>query len=233
MLSVVEDRVIDQREWKFVFTISIIGAVLFGAIIVLVGFCVKRAWRSVSIHSNMNEDHTYHTYDEIGIIPYGAISNVRTSDTNGNQGQNLTNQHEAHLSNEVNEQSTDDNAIELNADFFNDDVPQHEVSDAHWQHMSVSTDETNPMNEELSSDHKSQISSDSNSESSHTVMEGNDGDGYENPYQIVLHDRQEGHHYTQITIGRTTSLSSTESNCEGQVFEKSLTKKAGYINLQF
>ncbi|CAG2208423.1 unnamed protein product [Mytilus edulis] len=169
-----EDRDIDQREKKYVFTICIVVAVLFGSIVINIGFCVNRARPKVPIQSNMNEDRTYHTYDEIGTILHGSVSNVRPSETHDNQ----------------------------------DDIEQ-------------------------SSDQKSQTSGDSDSESSLTVMVGNVGDGYENPYQSVLLDRPEGHQYTQITIERNTSISSAESNCEMQILEKSLTKEGGYINLQF
>ncbi|CAC5421328.1 HMCN [Mytilus coruscus] len=102
------------------------------------------------------------------------------------------------------------------------------------QHISISMDDSNIIDDkEQSSDQKSQNSNDSDSESSQNVMVGNVGGEYENPYQTVLQDRPESHQYTQITIERNTSISSAESNCEMQILEKSSTKEAGYINLQF
>ncbi|CAG2214084.1 unnamed protein product [Mytilus edulis] len=104
------------------------------SIIVHVALCVKLLRRSGEIHSNVNEDRTYHTYDEIESIPYGVVSNVRPSETNNNQGKNLKQQHADHISNEVNVQSSHGISTEINADFSNNDLPQHEVSDA--QHIS-------------------------------------------------------------------------------------------------
>ncbi|CAG2226348.1 unnamed protein product [Mytilus edulis] len=229
-----ENNEINQNERAYVFTICILGVVLFSSIIVYVCVCVRRVNRGVIIHSNMNEDHTYHTYDEIGTISYGAVSNVRPSETHDNQGQILAHQHEAHISNEVNVQSPDSNSTELNTDFSNEDLQQLGVAGVQEQPMSLSTDDTDSIdNKEHTRDRKSQTSNDSDSESSQTVMVGNVGDGYENPYQTVLLDRPEGHQYTQITIERNTSVSSAESNCEMQILEKSLTKEGGYINLQF
>ncbi|VDI04038.1 Hypothetical predicted protein [Mytilus galloprovincialis] len=116
-----------------------------GSIIVHVAFCVKRLRCSGEIHSNVNEERTYRTYDEIGSSLYGVVSYVRPSETHDNQGENLTHQHEANISNEVNMQSTGGNLTELNADFSNDNLPQREVSDA--QQMSFSTKDTNLINE--------------------------------------------------------------------------------------
>ena len=182
----------------------------------------------------MNEDRTYHTYDEIGTILHGYVSNVRPSETHDNQGQNQTQQHAATSSNAANVQTTDNDSNVLHADFSNDDLQQRGVTGVQEQHMSLSTDETIIIDDiEQSSDQKSQTSGDSDSESSLTVMVGNVGDGYENPYQSVLLDRPEGHQYTQITIERNTSISSAESNCEMQIPEKILKKEGGYINLQF
>ncbi|XP_071139128.1 uncharacterized protein [Mytilus edulis] len=229
-----EDRDIDQREKKYVFTICIVVAVLFGSIVINIGFCLKRARPKVPIQSNMNEDRTYHTYDEIGTILHGSVSNVRPSETHDNQGQNQTQQHAATSSNAANVQTTDNDSNVLHADFSNDDLQQRGVTGVQEQHMSLSTDETIIIDDiEQSSDQKSQTSGDSDSESSLTVMVGNVGDGYENPYQSVLLDRPEGHQYTQITIERNTSISSAESNCEMQIPEKILKKEGGYINLQF
>lgn len=198
--------------------------------IVYVGFCIKRVRHSVPIHSNVNEDRTYHTYDEIGTISY---SNIRSSSTTDNQGENMTQQHAATVSNEINMQSTDNDSTELNADFLNDNLPQSEIPGIQGQHMSISTEITNHINGGQSSEQNIQTSDYPYSESSHNVMIGNSGDGYENPYQTVLQDRQESHQYTQITTERNASFSSAESHCEMPVFEKSLTKEADYINLQF
>ncbi|VDI34267.1 Hypothetical predicted protein [Mytilus galloprovincialis] len=176
----------------------------------------------------MNEDRTYHTYDEIGTIPHGSVSNVRPSETNDNQGQNLTQQHAATFSNTAYMQTTGNDSNALHADFPNDNLQQHGVTGVQERHMSLSTNETNLIDDrEQSSDQKSQTSNDSDSESSQTVMVGNVGDGYENPYQTVLLDGPESHQYTQITIKRNTSISSAESNCEMQILEKNLPKEGG------
>ncbi|VDI69598.1 Hypothetical predicted protein [Mytilus galloprovincialis] len=151
---------------------------------------------------------------------YGAVSNVRPSDTHDNPGHNLTHLHAANISNEVNVQSTDGNSTELNADFPNDDLPPPEVPD------------TNFINEGQSSEQNNQTSDDSDNELSQTVMVGNAGDGYENPYQTVLQDYQDSHKYTQITIERNINIVS-DSDCEMQVLENSLTNGGGYNNFQF
>ncbi|VDI21745.1 Hypothetical predicted protein [Mytilus galloprovincialis] len=230
-----EDREIDQREKKYVFTICIVAAVLYVSIIIHIGFCVNRARTRVPIHSNMNEDRTYHTYNEIGTISHGSVSNVRLSETNDNQGQNLTQQHAATFSNTANVQTTDNDSNALHADFANDNLQQRGGTCVQEQHIiSLSADQTNIIDDrEQSSDKKSQTNSDSDSESSETVMAGNAGDGYENPYQTVLHDHQESHQYTQITTERNTRGSSVDSYFEMQTLEKSLTKEEGNINLQF
>ncbi|VDI46712.1 Hypothetical predicted protein [Mytilus galloprovincialis] len=214
-----EHNEINQKERTYVFTICILGVVLFCSTIVYVGVCVRRVRLRVPIQSNVNEDHTYHTYDEIGTISYGAVSNVRPSDTNDNPGQHLTHLIAAHISNEVNRQSTDDNSTELIADFPNDDLPQHEVIEVQKQHIPISTDDIDSIdNKEQTSPRNSQTSIDPDSESSQTVMVGNVGDGYEHPYQIVLQDHQESNQYNQITregnnsILSNANLQSTDVN---------------------
>lgn len=108
----------------------------FGSVIIHVVICAKRERLSVSIHSNVNVDRTYHTYNETGTInSYGAVSNVRPSDIRDYPGHNLTHLHAANISNEVNVQSTDGNSTKLNADFPND-LPQPEVPGVQVQHMS-------------------------------------------------------------------------------------------------
>ncbi|CAC5391385.1 unnamed protein product [Mytilus coruscus] len=225
-----EDRVINQRERTYFDPFCILGAVLFGSIIVHVGFCAKLLRPKVLIHANVNEDNTY---SEIGTIPYGEVSNVHSSDTNDSQGQIPTQQQAVHISNEAIVQSTDNNSTELIADFPNDDLPQREVTDVQEQHMSISTEDTNLINKDQSSDQKSQTSNDYDSESSQNVMIGNVGDGYETPYQTVLQDRKESHQYTQITRESNTSISSLESISEHQILERCLRKEGSYINLQF
>ncbi|VDI71493.1 Hypothetical predicted protein [Mytilus galloprovincialis] len=180
---------------------------------------------------------SFYVYSYPDIEEIFLQNNVRPSHTNDNQGQNLTQQHAATILNEANVQSTDNDSNELSTDFPNDDLPQLGVPDVREQLVSISTDDTNIIDDrqqhEQSSDQKSQTSDDSDSESSRTLMAGNVGDGYENPYQTVLQDHQESHQYTKITIERNISVSSAESNCEMQILEKSLPKEAGYINLQF
>ncbi|CAG2256693.1 unnamed protein product [Mytilus edulis] len=56
-------------------------------------------------------------------------------------------------------------------------------------------------------------------------MVSNAGDGYENPYQIVLHDHKESHQYTQITTERNTRSSSVDPIFGMPTLEKSLKKE--------
>ncbi|VDI46743.1 Hypothetical predicted protein [Mytilus galloprovincialis] len=172
-----EGHVIDQRERKYVLTICIVGAVLFVSIILHFGFFVKRARRSVPIHSNENDDRTYHTYEEIGSMLYGGFRNIPSSNTNNTQYPNLTQEHADTILNEYNVQSTDNNLTESNADLPNDELQQHGVPGVHVQHMSISTGDTNIIDDtEQLSDQQSQASNDSDSELSQTVIIGNFGD---------------------------------------------------------
>lgn len=106
-------------------------------------FCVKHKKTRDQIHHN--EDHNYHTYDEISTLPYRAESNRRSSDIIDNQDQNMTHQHAAHISNEISVQPTDDNTYELNSDYFHNDLPQIEVYNVQrqQQHLSTSLVDTN------------------------------------------------------------------------------------------
>ncbi|XP_052084704.1 uncharacterized protein LOC127721928 isoform X2 [Mytilus californianus] len=217
---------------------------------------VKHKKTRDQIYHNVDEDHNYHTYDEIGTISHRAVRNIRSSNTNDNQEQHMMHQHAAHISNEINVQPTDDNTPELNADFSHNGLPQSEVNDMQRQrqHMSTTADDTNRSNidlsqilstaipnmdniincnttnantnRELSNDQKSQSSNDSDSNISNNVMIGSIGDGYENPYQTVLHDRPESHQYVEITRERHCSISSTDFNkSEGQRLKTCSTKE--------
>ncbi|CAC5386336.1 unnamed protein product [Mytilus coruscus] len=246
---------IQAKRTQFV-TLCIVGAVLFGSIIVHVGFCVNHIRTRVPRHVNVHEDHNYHTYDEIGTISYRAVSNFRSSDTNHTEGQ------ASGISTGVNLQTTADDTPVLSVDFPDDDLSHRDVTEVQVQNMSISSDDTilsnldltltpstvirsmqnmvnsshtnERTNNETSSDEKSETSDDSDSGSSNNVLVGNVGDGYENPYQSVLQDHLESQPYTEIIRERHNSNSSTESDqSKEQRIGTGSTKKADYINLQF
>lgn len=224
--------------------------------------CIKLKKTRSQRHAHEHEDHTYHTYDEIGTLSYRATRTIQWSETSESVGQNAVHQHAAHISNETNALSTDNSTAELDADFIVGELLQSEVTEVQRQrqHVSTSSDDTNlpntdffqipptvnssldnivncnksNANTETLSDQTSQSCSDSDSAMSNNVMIGNRGDGYENPYQTVLQTRPESHRYVEIANERHTSISSTDSNkSEEQILHTGSTKEAVYINLQF
>lgn len=100
--------------------------------------------------------------------------------------------------------------------------------------MIVDRKQTNEStSEESSSDEKIRTSDDSDSGSFIYGMVGNLGEGYENPYQMILQDHAESHAYTMIIRERDNSNSSTESDkSEEQQIGTDSTKKEEYINLK-
>lgn len=231
----------ESKRRYFVIICSIATILCVHMIIIHVYLCVKHIKTRNQRHNIVGEDGNYHTYHEIGTISYRA-------DTNDNQGQNLATQQAPVVSTRVNLQSNGENTNELNADLLGDELQQRETTAVQRQDMSISSDDTNLSNVNLSrapsivipsvdngdsSYQKSNSSNDSDSETSHNVMIGNVGDGYENPYQTVLQDCPETHQYMEIMRERHNSMSSAESNNLEQTLEKKLTKEAVYINLQF
>ncbi|CAC5400756.1 unnamed protein product [Mytilus coruscus] len=246
----------------FVILCSIATVLFIHVIVVHVCLYVKHIKTPGQRHHNVHDDHTNHTYDEIGTISYRAVNIIYSSDTNDNHGQNRTEQHAVGISTGFISQSTDDNTTELNTDFPGDGLEQHEITEMQGRHMSISSDDTslsntnvscipspaihmmeniiyfNQLNEstntETPSDQQSQTSHDSDSETSNNVMVGNTGDGYENPYQMVLQDHSESHPYIGIIRERHNRISSTGSiTNEEQRHDNDSTKEPIYINLQF
>ncbi|VDI27493.1 Hypothetical predicted protein [Mytilus galloprovincialis] len=224
--------------------------------------CIKHKKTRGQRHVHEHEDHTYHTYDEIGTLSYRAVRTIHSSETSDNVGQDRVHQHAAHISNENNAHSTNNFTAEIDADFIGGDLQQSEVNDTQRQrhHVSTSSDDTNlpntdflqippsvissmdnivnckkiNTNAETSSDQTIQNCSDSDSDTSTNVMIGDVGDGYENPYQTVLQNRAESHQYVEITNDRHTSSSSTDSNkSDEQRFQTGSKNEAVYTNLQF
>ncbi|XP_052084700.1 uncharacterized protein LOC127721926 [Mytilus californianus] len=228
-----------NKRRNFVILCSIATIIFVYLMITHVCVCVKHIKTRDQIHHNVEEDHNYHTYDEIGTISYRAVRTMRLSDTNDNQGQFRTEQHEVGISTGVNLQSTDDDSTELIIGVPDNGLQQSDTADGQVRRMHISIDDRNSSSTDLShiqstdipsfentlncdqtneqihtetpSDQHSQTSIDSESETSQNVMVGSDGDGYENPYQIVLQDHQDSYQYTQITRERNTSISSVTS----------------------
>ncbi|CAC5393423.1 unnamed protein product [Mytilus coruscus] len=251
-----------SKRIYFVILCSIATVLLVYIIIMTVCLCAKHIKTRDQRHHNVQEDHTYHTYDEIGTISFRVVNNFRSADTNDNPGQNPREQHTAGISTGSNLQSTNANITELNADFLDDDLQQREITEVHGQSMSISLDDTNRSDTDLSripntiipsmdnilncnqsnestntetlSNQKSQTSNDSDSGSSNDIMVGNVGDGYENAYLLALQDQPESHLYIEIIRESHNSISSIDTNTnEEQRLETGSTKEPVYINLQF
>lgn len=229
---------------------------MFGSIIVHIGCCLNNRKARFARHDNVHEDHDYHTYDEVGTIFYRNDSNLRSPDTNRNEGQSRSLQQTRSVSTRLHLQSTDDDTTELNTDFLYDDVTHSDVPEVHGQDMSIcsddtifctsdltltqftvipslhnreSIDQTNESTNTATPSHQhSQNSDDSESESTNNVMVGNVGDEYENNYQLL-----DSHLYIEVLEERHRSISSTDfySN-EVQQLESESTKEPDYINLK-
>ncbi|VDI21739.1 Hypothetical predicted protein [Mytilus galloprovincialis] len=225
-----------KNNWRYFVVLCSIAVVLFVylAITHVLVFAKHVKTRFQRSH-NVDDEHNYHTYDEIGTISYHAVSNLRSSDTIANHGLNLTEQHGVGISIAASLQSTDDNIAELNDDFREDDLEHHHVTEIQGQNVSLSLGTTNISNtgvsrlpspiilsmgnvrgyqqtnantdSETQSDQQSQASNDPTSESSQNMV-GNTDDEYENPYQTVLNDHRSIHQYVQITRERNNSISS-------------------------
>ncbi|CAG2214086.1 unnamed protein product [Mytilus edulis] len=142
----------------------------------------------------------------------------------------------------------------LNETFLEDGLQQFDITEHQMQSMDMSLNErdfscTNSTltsstaspsmrmivdrkqtNESISEE---STSDDSDSGSFIYGMVGNLGEGYENPYQMILQDHAESHPYTMIIRERGNSNSSTESDkSEEQQIGTGSTKKDEYINLK-
>lgn len=165
------------------------------------------------------------------------------------------------ISANANLQSTDVNTTELNANFPGNSSKQCEVRELQVQRTIKSIEDINfictdltltsvtvilnmqnlvhrnhineSTNKASSNEEKCQHSDDSDSDSSKNIMVGNAGDGYENPYQMVLQDHAESQSYSEIIRERHSATSSTASDkTEEQGIETRSTKKDEYMNLQ-
>ncbi|CAG2214087.1 unnamed protein product [Mytilus edulis] len=236
-ITISEIQPCSKNNWRYFVVFCSIAVVLFVylAITHVLVFAKHVKTRFQRSH-NVDDEHNYHTYDEIGTISYHAVSNLRSSDTIANHGLNLTEQHGVGISIAASLQSTDDNIAELNDDFREDDLEQHDVTEIQGENVSLSFGTTNISNTDVSrlppliilsmgnvrgyqqtnentdsetqSDQQSQTSNDPTSESSQNMV-GNSDDEYENPYQTVLNDHRSNHQYVQITRERSNSISSS------------------------
>lgn len=191
------------------------------------------------------ENHHYHTYDEIETTSIRAVNTVRSPNPNENHGQNLERQSFSASSNTYYE---DVAPVEVIHDSLINGLLQPEVTEEPGQRILISSNNLDASNMDLSvvsstaipstknykncnqcnsytntnkeipSDINSQISIDSDSCTSSYSMVGIGGYGYENPYEIVLQERQEMHKYTEITKERNGSISSTTSKSDDHEF---------------
>lgn len=186
---------------------SIASILLVYMIIIHVYMCLKHLRKRNQRNPNIEEVNNYHPYDEIGTISY---RNLRSLDTDDNEGVHMLEQHEASIPTDANQQPIDEDTTELTTDMFDDDLPQHQISDVHrqLQIMSTTLDDTPLSYTDLSqipstvvsimdnianciqteenayieaiSSQKSQTSNDSDSDTSNNVMVDNVEDKYEN-----------------------------------------------------
>ncbi|CAG2185956.1 unnamed protein product [Mytilus edulis] len=230
-----ENLHLNKRNMSYFLIFCSIASVLLVYLIILhVCLCIKHIRKRNKRHHNVEESHNYHTYDEIDTISY---RNLRSLDTDDNEGVNLPEHHDATISTNANLQPTDNDTTEMTTDIFDDDLPEHHISDEHrqLQLMSTTLDDTNLSYTDLSqipstvilrmdnmascnlsnesvyieaiSSHKNQTSNDSDSDTSINLIIDNVGDEYENNYQF-----QESHLYLEILEDRHNSISSTDSN---------------------
>lgn len=177
-------------------------------VIGIAGFCINHVKHRVQKRVNVHEDSNYHIYDECGSITNFAASNLHsTNSNNDNTDPNQTQLRAVGI-------STDDNAILCNKEFINKSLSQSELDDTNLLNdlSPIPFPFIPNMDKEVSSDQKSQVSYDSDSEVLNSVMVCNVGDGYEHAYQTVIKDRPESHLYIGITRERNNSISLTESN---------------------
>ncbi|VDI35301.1 Hypothetical predicted protein [Mytilus galloprovincialis] len=121
---------LSKNNRRYFVVLCSIAVVLFVYVVIThVWLCAKHVKTRFQRSHNVVDDHNYHTYDEISTISYRAVSNLRSSDTIANHGLNLTEQHRVGISIAANLQSTDDNLAELNDDFREDDLEQHDVTE--------------------------------------------------------------------------------------------------------
>ncbi|CAG2242550.1 unnamed protein product [Mytilus edulis] len=203
-----DERVIKQEKNTHLVTLYIVGAVLLSLVIGIAGFCINHVKHRVQKRVNVHEDSNYHIYDECGSITNLAASNLHsTNSNNDNTDPNQTQLRTVGI-------STDDNAISCNKEFINKSLSQSELDDTNLLNdlSPIPFPFIPNMDKEVSSDQKSQVSYDSDSEGSNSVMVCNVGDGYEHAYQTVILDRPESHLYIGITRERNNSISLTESN---------------------
>ncbi|VDI38099.1 Hypothetical predicted protein [Mytilus galloprovincialis] len=221
------------KRIMFVIVCCIASILLVYLTITHVCVCVKHVKTRNQRLQNLQEDHLYHTYDEIGTISFRAVSSLHSADIIDNLGQNPTGEHTHNVSVDVNLQSTTDYTTELNAGFLNDGL-QREITDVHGQGRSLSLLDTNFSNTDVSSISFTGISriknfsncnqtsrntdrsreqksktcktcNNSRSWSSNDVMVGNVKNEYENKYQL-----QDGHQYLETLDDRQFKISATD-----------------------
>ncbi|VDI59601.1 Hypothetical predicted protein [Mytilus galloprovincialis] len=217
----------------FVIVCCIASILLVYLTITHVCVCVKHVKIRNQRQQNLQEDHIYHTYDEIGTLSFRAVSSLHSADIIDNLGQNPTGEHTHNVSVDVNLQSTTDYTTELNAGFLNDGL-QREITDVHGQGRSISLLDTNFSNTDVSPISFTGISriknvancnqtsrntdrsreqknktcktcNNSRSWSSNDVMVGNVKNEYENNYQL-----QDGHQYLETIDDRQFKISATD-----------------------
>ncbi|CAG2185954.1 unnamed protein product [Mytilus edulis] len=146
-----EIQPLSKNNRRYFVVLCSIAVVLFVYVVIThVWLCAKHVKTRFQRSHNVVDDHNYHTYDEIGTISYRAVSNLRSSDTIANHGLNLTEQHEVGISIAANLQSTDDNLAELNDDFREDDLEQHDVTEIQGENVSLSLGTMNISNTDVS-----------------------------------------------------------------------------------
>ncbi|CAG2226349.1 unnamed protein product [Mytilus edulis] len=208
----------------FVIVCCIASILLVYLTIIHVCVCVKYVKTRNQRLQNLQEDHIYHTYDEIGTIAFRAVSSLHSADIIDNLGQNPTGEHTNNVSFDANLQSTTDYTTELNAGFLNDGL-QREITDVHGQGSFISLLDTNFSNTDLSpisstgmsriqkvancnqtrrNTERSREQKSKTCKTSNDVMVGNAKNEYENNYQL-----QDGHQYLE-TLDRQFRISATD-----------------------
>ncbi|CAG2242066.1 unnamed protein product [Mytilus edulis] len=248
-----ESLPLSKRNKTYFVILCSVAAILFIYIITShICFCVKHDKTIAQRHNHILEDHSDQIDDELSSISFPATNNVSSSNTNNEHDHSSAQTRPSNISVVVNQQSTDESESfapsELPSNFQRTDAQEQRVSPPSSLSNVLNTDDSdilsivnaencNKINaiiiNNALSNKNSETSMESDSESSDNVMVGSDGDGYENPYETISQEREEGHQYIMMSKARHNSFSSIEYHCKDDRLETTNAKEATYINLQF
>ncbi|CAG2208418.1 unnamed protein product [Mytilus edulis] len=212
-----ESLPLSKRNKTYFVILCSVAAILFIYVITShICFCVKHDKTIAQRHNHISEDYSDQIDDELSSISFRANNNVSSSNTNNEHDRNSTQTRPSNISVGVNHQSTDESesfaTSELPSHFQRIDTQEQRVSIPSSLSNVFNTDDSgilsivnaencnkinvNIINNAISNKNSETSMESSKSESSDNVMVGSDGDGYENPYEIIS---QERHQYSMMS----------------------------------